>query len=60
MAQEDTIKQELYASIKPTPSEPKKPNWLVVFFSDRPLAKIGGILLFLGALFFLSLIWAAV
>jgi hypothetical protein len=32
----------------------------VVFFSDRPLAKIGGILLFLGALFFLSLIWTAV
>jgi hypothetical protein len=22
------------------PKEPEKPNWLVVFFSDRPLAKI--------------------
>lgn len=40
--------------------EVKKPNWLVVFFSDRPLAKIGGILLFLGALFFLSLIWTVI
>ena len=40
--------------------EPDEPNWLVVFFSDRPLAKIWGILLFLGALFFLSLIWWAV
>lgn len=42
------------------PEEPAKPNWIVVFFSDRPLAKIGWILLFLGALFFLSLVWNAV
>ena len=43
-------------------SEPaeSKPNWLVTFFSDRPLAKIGGTLLFLGAVFFLSLVWAEV
>lgn len=40
--------------------EPPKPNWIVTFFSDRPLAKIGGILLFLGALFFLSLVWNGV
>jgi hypothetical protein len=44
----------------PVSSEPPKPNWIVTFFADRPLAKIGGILLFLGALFFLSLIWTAV
>ncbi len=41
-------------------TQPPKPNWIVVFFSDRPLAKIGGILLFLGALFFLSLIWSVI
>jgi Predicted membrane protein (DUF2339) len=44
--------------------EPEAPSafslWLHNFFSDRPLAKIGGILLFLGALFFLFLIFAAV
>lgn len=55
----DTNEEEKIEEIY-TPSAPSKPNWLVVFFSDRPLAKIGGILLFLGALFFLSLIWAAV
>ncbi len=42
------------------PSEPDKPNAIVEFFSDRPLAKIGGILLFLGAVFFLSLVWQEV
>lgn len=36
------------------------PNFLVSFFADRPLAKIGGLLLFLGALFFLSLIWEVI
>lgn len=42
------------------PAEPEKPNALVEFFSDRPLAKIGGTLLFLGAVFFLSLVWQEV
>lgn len=42
------------------PPEPEKPNAIVEFFSDRPLAKIGGILLFLGAVFFLSLVWQEV
>lgn len=40
--------------------EIEKPNAIVEFFSDRPLAKIGGILLFLGAVFFLSLVWQEV
>ncbi len=31
--------------------------WIGNFFSERPLAKVGGILLFLGALFFLYLIF---
>ena len=34
--------------------------WIRDFFSDRPLAKVGGILLFLGALFFLYLVFDAV
>lgn len=43
------------------PDEPSRFQvWLHDFFSDRPLAKIGGILLFLGALFFLWLIFDAV
>lgn len=43
------------------PEEPSKIGlYLHSFFSDRPLAKVGGILLFLGALFFLWLIFAAV
>lgn len=33
--------------------------YLHSFFSDRPLAKVGGILLFLGALFFLYLVFDA-
>ncbi len=53
-------KQESLESIPALPTEPDKPNWFVEFFSDRPLAKIWGILLLLGALFFLSLVWAAV
>lgn len=44
----------------PVPAEPEKPNAVVEFFSDRPLAKIGGTLLFLGAVFFLSLVWQEV
>lgn len=45
--------------VQPLPEfeEDTTPNKLVLFFSDRPLAKIGGILLFLGAMFFLSLVW---
>jgi hypothetical protein len=43
------------------PEEPSKIGlYLHSFFSDRPLAKVGGILLFLGALFFLWLVFAAV
>jgi Predicted membrane protein (DUF2339) len=43
------------------PEEPSKIGlYLHSFFSDRPLAKVGGILLFLGALFFLWLIFDAV
>ena len=42
------------------PPEPDKPNWIVTFFSDRPLAKIGWIILFLAAFFFLSLVWTNV
>ena len=34
--------------------------WIHGFFADRPLAKVGGILLFLGALFFLWLIFDTV
>ncbi len=45
----------------PEPSVPDEPSalsiWIHNFFSDRPLAKIWGILLFLGALFFLGLIF---
>lgn len=47
-------------TVPSAPAEPEKPNWLVEFFSDRPLAKIGGTLLFLGAVFFLSLVWQEV
>lgn len=35
-------------------------EWVKSFFTDRPLAKVWGILLFLGALFFLWLIFDAV
>lgn len=42
------------------PPEPEKPSWIVTFFSDRPLAKIGWIILFLAAFFFLSLVWSSV
>lgn len=42
-------------------SEPSRFSlWFHAFFADRPLAKVGGILLFLGALFFLWLIFDAV
>lgn len=48
-------------SHKPEPIIPDEPSafsiWIENFFSDRPLAKIWGILLFLGALFFLGLIF---
>lgn len=37
----------------------KEPSFIAKFFAENALAKIGGILLFLGVLFFLSLIWAA-
>lgn len=43
---------------KIVPDEPSQFSiWLHAFFADRPLAKVGGILLFLGALFFLWLIF---
>ena len=43
------------------PDEPSALSlWIRDFFSDRPLAKVGGILLFLGALFFLYLVFDAV
>ncbi|MDD4530492.1 MAG: DUF2339 domain-containing protein [Candidatus Gracilibacteria bacterium] len=38
------------------PERPKEPNFLEKFFAENALAKIGGILLFLGVLFFLSLV----
>lgn len=40
-------------------TEPAEPNFLEKFFAENALAKIGGILLFLGVLFFLSLIYTA-
>lgn len=43
----------------PPPKE-REPSWIVTFFSDRPLAKIWGIILFLAAFFFLSLVWSIV
>lgn len=38
----------------------QEPIWIVSFFADRPLAKIGGILLFLWVLYFFSLIWTEI
>lgn len=56
-----TVAKPVSAPAVPSaPSEPEKPSAIVEFFSDRPLAKIGGILLFLGAVFFLSLVWQEV
>lgn len=44
-----------------SPPEPSRFSlWFHAFFADRPLAKVGGILLFLGALFFLYLVFEAV
>ncbi len=59
----DKFKQieEMASQTAYIPEEPSKIGlYLHSFFSDRPLAKVGGILLFLGALFFLWLIFAAV
>ena len=43
------------------PAEPSRFSlWFHAFFADRPLAKVGGILLFLGSLFFLYLVFEAV
>lgn len=44
---------------QPIPIVPQEPNFLEKFFAENALAKIGGILLFLGVLFFLSLIFTA-
>lgn len=54
--------ESAYASSEPVVvDEPSALSiWIHNFFSDRPLAKIGGILLFLGALFFLGLIFVAI
>jgi hypothetical protein len=53
-------KNEVPQSVR-IPEEPSKIALYVhSFFSDRPLAKVGGILLFLGALFFLWLVFAVV
>ncbi|GAB0174952.1 MAG: hypothetical protein HHAS10_08310 [Candidatus Altimarinota bacterium] len=54
------IEKKQVTPVIPPPPEVKKPNWIVAFFSDRPLAKIGGIILFLAAFFFLSLVWSIV
>ncbi len=56
----ETVQPPVRAPRPVAPAEPEKPNWFVEFFSDRPLAKIGGTLLFLGAVFFLSLVWQEV
>ncbi len=55
----ETQETPIYTTVEP--EEPSKIGiWIHNFFSDRPLAKVGGILLFLGALFFLWLIFDAV
>lgn len=76
MTSEDRVQEGENVSSKPHTYEikeqeegidmniPKEPSvvmtWIRNFFSDRPLAKVGGILLFLGALFFLYLVFDAV
>jgi hypothetical protein len=51
----------LTETIVPESAQPSRFSlWFHAFFADRPLAKVGGILLFLGALFFLYLIFDAV
>lgn len=42
------------------PPKPKEPNFLQKFFAENALAKIGGILLFLGVLFLLQLVYTAI
>lgn len=32
---------EIIQETQSAPPEPEKPNWIIEFFSDRPLAKIG-------------------
>ncbi|MDD2909235.1 MAG: DUF2339 domain-containing protein, partial [Candidatus Gracilibacteria bacterium] len=41
------------------PKVPSEPNFIEKFFAENALAKIGGILLFLGVLFFLSLLYTS-
>ncbi len=49
------------SSVSQPPKKPEihEPNFLEKFFAENALAKIGGIFLFLGVLFFLSIIFAA-
>ena len=44
----------------PKPQPPKEPNAIQRFFSENLLAKVGGILLFLGVLFLLKLVYGAI
>lgn len=44
----------------PVPKPPKEPNFIQRFFSENLLAKVGGILLFLGVLFLLKLVYGAI
>lgn len=54
----NSFKENTTPEITTIPEEPSKLwLWIQSFFSDRPLAKIWGILLFLGALFLLWLIF---
>lgn len=49
--------------IKPivyTKPKPKKPNPIIVWFAENTLAKVGGILIFLAVLAFLTVIYAAI
>ncbi|MCD5374967.1 DUF2339 domain-containing protein [Candidatus Gracilibacteria bacterium] len=43
-----------------TPSEPREPNFIEKIFSENILAKVGGIIVFLGVLFLLSTIYAVI
>lgn len=51
----ETIKTTVY-----TKPKPHKPNPLVVWFSENTLAKLGGILIFLAVLAFLTVIYTAI
>lgn len=58
----EKIKSSAAVLVQPEPTvyEPVEPWFISKFFSENLLAKVGGILVFLGVLFFLTLIYSVV